>query len=87
MEHSRNIQRRVRGCKLGQLFGLVVVRVGFGLSRPPIKVNGEFLSGWAGTRYDTPEQMKARQDGAFWFWQYSMHAYPLLEETDGYEFF
>lgn len=41
------------------------------------------MSGWLGTTYDTPEEAKPKCDGIFWYWQYQMHAYPALEETDG----
>ena len=36
-----------------------------------------------------PETNKIDEAGAsaaFWYWQYDMHAYWRLEETDGYEF-
>lgn len=44
------------------------------------------MSGWAGTKYKSPEEMRARCDAMFWAWQLQMRAYPLLEETFGYEF-
>lgn len=45
------------------------------------------MSSWAGTKYQSPEEAKAKCDGMFWYWQYNWHCYPLLEETDGQEFY
>lgn len=42
------------------------------------------MSGWAGTTYSSPEEMKPRCDGVFWYWQLQTHAYWLLEEVDGF---
>ncbi len=44
------------------------------------------MSGWLGPEYKSIDEMRARRDAAIWFFQYNMHAYPLLEEVDGYEF-
>lgn len=42
------------------------------------------MTSWAGTRYKSPEEAKAKCDGMFWYWQYRTHAYWLLEEVDGF---
>ena len=44
------------------------------------------MSGWLGPEYKSIDEMRARRDAGLWLFQYNMHAYPLLEEVDGYEF-
>jgi hypothetical protein len=41
---------------------------------------------WRGTTYKRLEDQASIQATAFWIWQLEMRAYPLLEETFGYEF-
>lgn len=42
------------------------------------------MSSWAGTKYQSPEEAKAKCDGMFWYWQLQTRAYWLLEEVDGF---
>jgi len=42
------------------------------------------MSGWAGQKYERPEDQASVRDAAFWLWQTESRAYWLLEETYGH---
>lgn len=41
----------------------------------------------SGMSWANPRPDRESAAAAFWYWQYESHAYPLLEEVDGYEFY
>jgi hypothetical protein len=41
------------------------------------------MSGWAGTKYKSIDEMRASRDAGLWYWQYQTGGYWLLCETDG----
>ncbi|MCK9570230.1 hypothetical protein M0R72_14895 [Candidatus Pacearchaeota archaeon] len=44
------------------------------------------MSGWAGQKYQRPEDQASIQSAALWIWQLESGAYPALMECYGDEF-
>lgn len=44
------------------------------------------MSGWAGTKYKSIDEMRAIRDANLWYWMYSSQAYWILCEVGGLMF-